>query len=222
MNHKTIIIDNNKQNSTRLEELMRQHLPHLKIIANVQSPNEGLELLQNHKAQLLFVNIADLTGEQFMQLKALQQKSFSIIFVTPSFVEENFNQLPDGLFKMNHQKGIQLRIGKIFKSIPLKNIIRFQVNSNYTKVYLNNNYEAVLTSKTLKHYADKIDDNVFIRPHQSHLVNKSFVDTIHSQREHHLILKDGFKVKVARRKVREIKEHLVKMINIEPPASNKS
>ncbi len=172
MNHKTIIIDNNKQNSTRLEQLMRQQMPQLQIIGNVQSPNEGLELLQNHKAQLLFVNIADLTGEQFMQLKVLQQRSFSIIFVTPTFMEENFNLLPDRLFKINHQTKIQLRIGKTIKWILLKNIIRFQANSNYTKVYLTNREEAVLTSKTLKYYVDKLDNDGFIRPHQSHLVNR--------------------------------------------------
>ncbi len=136
MKHKTIIIDNNKQNSTRLEQLMRQQMPQLQIIGNVQSPNEGLKLLQNHKAQLLFVNIADLTGEQFMQLKALQLRAFSIIFVTPAFMEENFNQLPNRLFKMNQQKQIQLRIGKTIKWILVNNIIRFQANSNYTKVYL--------------------------------------------------------------------------------------
>jgi len=200
MNHKTIIIDNNKQNSTRLEHLMRQQMPQLQIIGNVQSPNEGLELLQSHKAQLLFVNIADLTGDQFMQLKALQQKSFSIIFVTPAFMEENFNQLPDRLFKINQQTEIQLRIDKIIKWIPLKNIIRFQANSNYTKVY---------SSRTLKYYVDKLDNNGFIRPHQSHLVNKNFVDTIQSQKDCYLVLKNGFKIKVARRKVREIKKHLV-------------
>jgi len=114
---------------------MRQQMPQLQIIGNVQSPNEGLALLQNHKAQSLFVNIADLTGDQFMQLKALQQRSFSIIFITPTFMEENFNQLPDRLFKINHQTEIQLRTGKTIKWIPLKNIIRFQANSNYTKVY---------------------------------------------------------------------------------------
>ncbi len=210
MNHKTIIIDNNKQNSTRLEQLMRQQMPELQIIGNVQSPNEGLELLQNHKAQLLFVNIADLTGDQFMQLKTLQQRSFSIIFVTPAFMEENFNQLPDRLFKTNQQTKFQLRIGKTIKWIPLNNIIRFHANSNYTKVYLTNRKEGVLTSKTLKYYADKFDNDIFIRPHQFHLVNKNFVDTFQSEKENHLILKNGIKIKVARRKVREIKQHLVK------------
>lgn len=210
MNHKTIIIDNNKQNATRLEQLMRQQMPQLQIIGNVQSPNEGLKLLQNHKAQLLFVNIADLTGEQFIQLKALHQRTFSIIFVTPTFIEESFNRFPDGLFRINQQNQIQLRIGKTLKWILLQNIIRFQANSNYTKVYLTNRKEGVLTSKTLKYYADKLDKDVFIRPHQSHLVNKNFVDTIESKNEYHLILKYGFKIKVARRKVREIKQHLVK------------
>ncbi len=210
MNHKTIIIDNNKQNATRLEQLMQQQMPQLQIIGNVQSPNEGLKLLQNHKAQLLFVNMADLTGEQFMQLKALQQKSFSIIFVTPTFMEENLSQLTKRLFKIYQQKQIQLRIGKTLKWIPLKNIIRFQANSNYTKVYLTNSEESVLTSKTLKYYADKLDKDIFIRPHQSHLVNKNFVHTIQSQKGFHLILKDGLKIRIARRKVREIKQHLVK------------
>jgi len=221
MNHKTIIIDNNQTNSKRLEQLMQRQMPHLQIIGNVQSPNEGLELLQNHKVQLLFVNIADLTGDQFMQLKALQQRSFSIIFVTPTFMEENFNQLPDRLFKINQQTEIQLRIGKTTKWIPLKSIIRFQANSNYTKAYLSNTKEAVLTSKTLKYYADKLDNDVFIRPHQSHLINKKYVDTIHCQKEYYMILKDGYKIKIARRKIREFKEYLTKGINIEPPASNK-
>jgi len=125
-------------------------------------------------------------------------------------MEENFNQLPSPLFKLNQQKEIQLRIRKTIKWISLNKIIRFQASSNYTKVYLTNREEAVLTSKTLKYYADKLDKDAFIRPHQSHLVNKNFVDTIESEKEYHLILKDDYKIKVARRKVRDIKQHLVK------------
>lgn len=84
--------------------------------------------------------------------------------------------------------------------VPVKDIIRLEAHSNYTKFYINGYEDLVVVSKTLKHYQQKFQEEQFIRPHQSHLVNRAYIDAYSRQNGGFLILKDDTKIEVSRRK----------------------
>jgi two-component system, LytTR family, response regulator len=53
--------------------------------------------------------------------------------------------------------------------VLLTNIVRCEAEGAYTLFYLQNG-EKILVSKVLKEYAELLENNGFIRTHQSHLV----------------------------------------------------
>lgn len=151
-------------------------------------------LKQNKNSKLLVLSLDDLNADL---LKQLQEKQCRMLILNEQFkiVEET------------KPKQIQLTINGVRQSVALENIIRLEACSNYTQFYLNNSAKPVLTSKTLKYYTGKLDEHRFFRPHQSHLLNKDFVETFDTKLRT-IFLKDGSKTKVARRKLSQIKRLL--------------
>lgn len=77
--------------------------------------------------------------------------------------------------------------------------------SNYTKFYMQNGRHFI-TSRTLKEYTDLLLPYRFIRTHKSYLVNRAFVSFINP--DGFIVLKDGTKVELSRRKKEEVIEKL--------------
>jgi two-component system, LytTR family, response regulator len=94
-------------------------------------------------------------------------------------------------------------IGNLF--VNTSSIIRCEASSNYTKLFFTNRQPIVL-AKTLSACASAMRDNNFVRIHQSHLVNKNFVQNIAIDGT--VFLKDGTVCNISRRKKREVRELL--------------
>jgi len=95
---------------------------------------------------------------------------------------------------------IWLPLKKNKARIPVEDIIRLEAYSNYTKFYVKDHEDLIIVSKTLKHYQNKLVDQQFIRPHQSHLVNLAYIANYSRQNGGYLILKDATKIEISRRK----------------------
>ena len=91
------------------------------------------------------------------------------------------------------------------KYVALDEIIRLQSESNYTHIFLKGN-RVFVSAKTLKEYDEILQGHHFIRVHKSHLVNPIYIDSYNKSGE--LILSDGTKVEVARRKKEYVLEAL--------------
>ncbi len=78
-------------------------------------------------------------------------------------------------------------------------IIRCEANGNYTCVYFHDGSFLMLT-KTLKHYASKLEDHGFLRIHKTHLVNLKYVRSYVKGKHPYVELKDGSNVEVSLRK----------------------
>lgn len=84
----------------------------------------------------------------------------------------------------------------------LKDIVRFEADNNYTKVYLTNGKKLVI-SKTLKEFENLLENSNFIRVHQSHLINTDYMKRYIKTDGGAIELTDGAEVPVSRAK-REI------------------
>ncbi|MBC7937943.1 MAG: response regulator transcription factor [Rhizobacter sp.] len=85
-------------------------------------------------------------------------------------------------------------------------ILRLEADSSYTNIHLVNQ-RPFLASKTLKHFEEMLEDFHFIRTHKSHLVNSKHITRISNDKEF-VLLTDGSKVEVARRKKDEVQQQL--------------
>lgn len=88
----------------------------------------------------------------------------------------------------------------------IDDILRLEADRSYTHIHLLNK-RPFIASKTLKHFEDMLDEFNFIRTHKSHLVNPKHITRISNDNEF-VLLADGSKVEVSRRKKEEVQQQL--------------
>ena len=86
-------------------------------------------------------------------------------------------------------------------------IIRCEANGNYTCVYFHDGSFLMLT-KTLKHYASRLEPHGFFRIHKTNLVNLKYIRTYVKGKNPYVGLKDGTQVEVSLRKKQLLVEKL--------------
>jgi len=183
-------------------------MPNLNLIAKTGDANDGIALIKTQKPQLVFVNIEYLTASHFMQLK--EMKNSSLVFITSGFVEEQLNKISNNLFNESKkdQPSIELKIDNLTQKIPLNEVIRIEASANYSLIYKTSSIKPILVAKPLKHLINSIDNPYFIRPHQSHYINKNFIEAFSKGKNPYLLLKDKTKIDIARRRLKEIKDRI--------------
>jgi two-component system, LytTR family, response regulator len=88
----------------------------------------------------------------------------------------------------------------------IEDIIRLEADRSYTHIHLTNK-KPFIASKTLRHFEEMLDEFQFIRTHKSHLVNPRHITRISNDNEF-VLLTDGTKVEVSRRKKEEVLQQL--------------
>lgn len=92
--------------------------------------------------------------------------------------------------------------------VKVEDIVRCESDDYYTFFYFKNG-ERLLISKTLKENEELLKEYNFIRPHKSHLINILFIKSYLKQDGGYILLTDGSKVPVSRRK----KEKIIEIIS---------
>ncbi len=109
--------------------------------------------------------------------------------------------------KESKSESIRLRLQSHIKELEIQDIVYLEAHTNYT--CLHTEKHKYITAKTLKEYAAKLNPEEFIRPHKSHIVNKDYIKHATFSYNHgELTLKNGIKISVARRRLKEVKRLL--------------
>lgn len=95
------------------------------------------------------------------------------------------------------QDRIALRSQDYLQIVHFAEIIFCQSNAGYTTFHLTDNRK-ILISKSLKEYEDILPGSLFLRPHQSYLVNQQYIDRYH--KDGLLVLKSGAEIPVSTRR----------------------
>jgi two-component system LytT family response regulator len=109
----------------------------------------------------------------------------------------------------------QLSLNKIVLEVPKgilfvahDDIILFEADGMYTKVYMKNN-ESQLICKPLKHFADQLSEKlIFYKPHRSYLVNLRYMKELSKKDGFHIIMENNKTIPIAKEK----KEEFLQMI----------
>ncbi len=132
-------------------------------------------------------------------LKAAVSKAMSTQARSTVSLKDIFQQNQDN----SGPKRIALHTADEVMVVEIKDIIRCQSMDNYCHVFLSSG-EKVLMSKPLKYFSDMLESSNFIRVHQSHLVNFSFIHSFVKKEGGYLLLKDETQVPVSIRKRTEL------------------
>lgn len=85
------------------------------------------------------------------------------------------------------------------KVVFVKNIIRVEARSSYSKIYFSNEHP-LLVAKVLQWFEDQLPEDVFCRIHRTHLVNRMYVTEVFNRSS--LALSNGDIMQISRRKKR--------------------
>ena len=91
--------------------------------------------------------------------------------------------------------------------VDIPDIIRVEGQNNYSHFYFSNRPKLIV-SKTLREYETLLTPYHFFRVHQSHLVNLTQIASIQSNDGDYLLLKNGDRVEVSRRRKSELMQKL--------------
>jgi len=113
--------------------------------------------------------------------------------------QNHYNVLISNLSQNNLEKKICLTTLNEVRLCKISEILRCESSHNYTTFYFVN-AKPIMISKTLKEYEEMLKDYNFERIHQTHLVNMNYVKSYVNQENGMLLMQDGTKVPISRRK----------------------
>jgi two-component system LytT family response regulator len=201
-------------NNADAAQLIKTYQPDLVFLDIQLSGDSGLNLLKlisSRSFEVIFVTAYDQYGIQAVKLAALDyllkpvdidELVAAVAAADVKLKEKQYNKqldfLLNNLKKDNSQPTkIALQQQKEIRYVALDDIIRCEADNTYTFFYLTNG-DRILISKGLKEYADILPADSFLRTHQSHLVNISFVKSWLKEDGGALLLTNGEKIPVSR------------------------
>ncbi len=81
--------------------------------------------------------------------------------------------------------------------IPIDSIVRVEASSNYSKVYCKDQRFPVVVAKVLAWFEQRLPQDLFVRIHRSHLVNKLHMVAIKKSK---VLFETGTEISISRRK----------------------
>lgn len=83
--------------------------------------------------------------------------------------------------------------------VNIRDIVRFEAEDNYTHIYLKSG-DKITASKTIKAYEELLEGVNFYRVHKRHVINLNFMRKFVKGDGGYLIMDDGMKIEVSRRR----------------------
>jgi two-component system, LytTR family, response regulator len=110
----------------------------------------------------------------------------------------------------SQQITIPLTVTEGINMVQLSEIVHLESLSNYTRFYLADGRQLVV-SKTMGEFEELLLKNNFFRIHRSHIINLNYLRHFHKNNEAWVEMKDGSKIEVSDRKRKELTERLNNM-----------
>jgi two-component system LytT family response regulator len=203
--------------------LIRHHNPDV-IFLDIEMPRMNgfrlLEELEEVQAEIIFT-----TAYNHYAIDAIRISAFDYL-VKPISVEDLQNAV--NRLMVQHSRQVQEKLNVLRKSlqenrsqedriaiptsegmefINIKNIVRIESSSNYSKLYLLSG-QTLLVTRLLKDFEEMLLPYRFCRVHHSHVINLSYIKKYIRGEGGQVVMQNGDVIDVARRK----KEEFLKLI----------
>ena len=206
-------------------EAILKHQPAI-VFLDIQMPGgNGFDMLRKMGSidfEVIFVTAYDQYAIQAMKFSAVDYllkpiNTDELQFAVEAAIKRHQqklhnNQLENLIHLLKWQQNMEEhRIGlttmKETRFVKTNEIVRCESSNNYSTFYLNDG-EELLVSKPIFEFEEMLKDYGFIRCHQSHLVNKSFIKSWVKEYGGYLLLYNGTEVPVSRNKKDSVKDSL--------------
>lgn len=245
---RAIIIEDEKMSRETLRRMLEKYCPQVEVVATAEGYRQGMEMIRNHKPDVVFLDIQMPDGSGFRLLEEIGDVDFEVIFTTafdqfaikaikfsaldyllkPIIPQELVNAigkveqkrlafrktrnieifLENMKSKEENTQKIVLSTSDKIHVIQVDDIIRCESDNYYTQFYFTDG-KRLMVSKTLKENEELLSQHNFIRPHKSHLINVKYIKSFLRQEGGYIIMTDGSRIPVSRRKREKIMDILM-------------
>jgi two-component system LytT family response regulator len=218
-----IIIDDEKTSRDTLQGLLNRYCKNVEVIDQADGYTTGIESVKKHKPEVIFTTAYDQYAIKAIKYSALDYLLKPIIpddlidavekaeqRKSKSSTNTNIKVLLNNVSQSGESKKIVLSTAEKMHVIDIDDIIRCESDDYYTRFFFKDT-KTLLISKTLKEHEELLGDRYFMRPHKSHLVNLKYIKSYSKIDGGYIIMSDGSKIPVSRRKkekVLDILSHL--------------
>ena len=122
------------------------------------------------------------------------------------FGNDRLQNLKNDLDHKNIRK-LSLPNGQGYTLVDINHIVHVEADSNYSIFHLHDN-EKITVSKVLKEYEEILPESQFVRVHKSSIVNLNYLQEYKSKNGLELILKNGQRIAVSRRRASDFLERI--------------
>lgn len=226
-----VIIDDEPHSIGVMKMQLESHCPEVEVLATFTDSILAFSYLQNNQPSIVFVDIEMPRLNGFELLTKLGEYTFKPI-ITSAYDEfgikaikhQIFDYLvkpidPDELVETikkytasenSHSEILTIRKDKILlpdsqevKFVSIENIIRCESDKNYTTVFLSDGSKTIV-SKTIKVFEELLPESIFLRVHNKHLVNSTFIKSYIKTDGGSFQLEDGSTIPLSRYRKDEI------------------
>lgn len=226
MKIRTLLIDDEGKARKTLNLLLQQFCPEVDVVADFDCVADAEKFMENNQIDLIFLDI-EMPGETGIQfLERLQDRQMKVIMVTAhshyavkaikfeafdyvlkpidvaelrksidkftrkSSGRQNTPAVTDQTLKLPTREGI------IF--IKQADIVHVDADGSYSTIYTNDT--RLMVSQNLSELGRQLNPSLFLRVHNSHIINLTKVKTYIKTEGHFAEMTNGNKVAIARRK----------------------
>ena len=197
------------------------------VFLDIEMPNHsGLQILEFFKTDAINFQIIFTTAYGHYAIEAFKLSAVDYLLkpidieeiktavskaasnVEENFIKEKLINLERSFEQLALNK-IALEVPKGIRFVSHEDILFFEADGAYTKVYLQNG-KTELICKTLKHFAEQlINKPLFYKPHRSFLINLKYMTEITKKDGLQVIMSNNKSIPIAR----ERKEDFMEIIN---------
>jgi two-component system, LytTR family, response regulator len=211
---KAIIIDDASKAIKSLQLRIERLFDDIEIVATAQSANDGKAVIDQHKPDLVFLDIEMPNGNAFALLKQFDSIDFAIILLRPTM---NMLCRPSGSVPwiISNSQSIRIALPTMggIEYVHINQIVYCEADNNYSTIHLEG-MPSILISKTLKFFEDVLKDFYFMRIHQSYLINLFKVVRFEKSNRGRVVLNNGATINLSKNKKEEFLEKISKLTRI--------
>ena len=197
--------------------LIKEHQPDI-VFLDIEMPkHSGLHIVDFFEPnemnfQIIFVTAYNDYAIQAFKLSAvdyilkpvdISELKSAIEKAKRNIESKSINNRLDDLKRVFQQLSLNKMVLEVPKGILFvshDDIILFEADGMYTKVYMKNN-ESQLICKPMKHFVDQLQDKpIFYKPHRSFLVNLRYIKELSKKDGFHLIMENNKTIPITKEK----------------------